>query len=328
MKNILLIGLDYHHYTREIIRELEDLGHHVTYRDIQPRDFFMKTLRIVAPAVYRRRLDRAHLDILRTEGGKAYDLALFIQAHQMDPKTLERLRASLPNAEFVLYNWDALTNHDYRPQLHCFDRVYTFDPDDARQLGVNYLPLFCIAAFQHLARRDQERKAIYFVGNIVSVQRYEAVQAFKAFCAREQIQFNHFLACTPLVLWRLLKAGHRPWDISLRPIDHDRFIQMIESSVAVFDFANHKQSGYTMRIMENLCAGKKIITSNPRIASEAFYSEDRIHVFSGLDFSGIAAFLQRPLLNASERFEVFHLRSFVRRLVDGHNDVRSEDTRR
>ncbi len=322
MKKILFIGLPYHTYTAEIDAELQAQGHSVSFHDIQPRDLLMKTLRVTARAAYQRRLDAHHLRILAAERGKRYDMVLFIQAHQMAPATLAALKRDQPSAEFVLYNWDSVSNHDYRPHLHAFDRAYTFDPQDARTQGIGYLPLFCIRAFQGLQKREQQREAIYFVGNIVSVQRYRAIQAFKRFCMQEGITFNSYLACTPYVMTWLLRAGHWPSDVSTRSIDHARFIDMIETATTVFDFANHKQSGYTMRTMENLCAGKKIITGNPGIQAEPFYSADRILVFDGLDFSGVKAFLNTPLKAPEADFPEFHLRSFVARLVGAEGQVK------
>jgi hypothetical protein len=315
MKNILFVGLRYHSYTEEIISELRRQGNKVTYHDIQPRDLLMKTLRVTATSVYHRRLSKHHTDILTAESGSHYDLVLFIQVHQMAVNTLEAFRNEFKSAEFVLYNWDAITNHDYRPYIHLFDRVYTFDPQDALALDIQYLPLFCIPAFHSLKKREQQRKAIYFVGNIVSVQRYRALQAFKRYCQQEGIEFNSYMACTPYVLTLLLRAGCWPTDISIGSIDHDRFIDMIETSVAVFDYANHKQSGYTMRTMENLCAGKKIITSNVEILNAPFYSEDRILVFQGLDFSGIKKFLETPLQLPNDSFPDYHINTFVKKLI-------------
>ena len=114
----------------------------------------------------------------------------------------------------------------------------------------------------------------------------------------------------------LLRNGHWPRDVTLRYIPQDRFINMIETASAVFDFANHRQVGYTMRTIENLCAGKKIITNNAVIRDEPFYSADRLHVFQGLDFSGVSEFLQRPLDSPDLNFPEFHLDNFVRQLVD------------
>jgi hypothetical protein len=317
MKKILLIGLPYHHYTSEIVAALRAQGHEVEFHDIQPRDLLMKSLRVTARGWYRRRLDDHHRRIVTKEQGKRYDMVLFIQVHQMTQETLIALKRDHAGAEFVLYNWDSIHNHDYRAHLHAFDRAYTFDPKDSQALGIHYLPLFCIPAFQNLRRREQERKAVYFVGNIVSVQRYRTIQAFKQYCLREGIPFQTHLACTPVVMSWLLRAGHWPTDVSRRAIAHDRFIDLIETSVAVFDFPNHQQSGYTMRTMENLCAGRKIITGNREIVNASFYSPDRILVFDGVDFSAVRRFLDTPLRDPNARFAQYHVASFVRLLVDG-----------
>ena len=276
----------------------------------------MKSLRVAAPVWYQRRLDEHHRRIVATERGKRYDMVLFIQAHQMAQNTLAELKRDHSGAEFVLYNWDSIHNHDYRAHLHAFDRAYTFDPQDARTQGIGYLPLFCIPAFQNLRRREQERKAVYFVGNIVSVERYRAIQAFKRHCAEQSIVFHSYLACTPVVMARLLRAGIWPSDVSARPIAPARFIEMIETSVAVFDFANHQQSGYTMRTMENLCAGKKIITANQGIVIEPFFSPDRILVFNGIDFSDVREFLDTPLRDPDARFASYHVSSFTKHLLE------------
>ncbi len=320
-RKILLIGLPYHGYTTAIVTEMRAQGNDVVFHDIQPRDLLMKTLRVAAPRWYRHRMDAHHQRIVAAERGKRYDVVLFIQVHQMALNTLSSLKRDHVGAEFVLYNWDSIHNHDYRPYLHAFDRAYTFDPQDARAQGIGYLPLFCIPSFQNLSKREQQRKAVYFVGNIVSVQRYQAIRAFKQYCLDEGILFQSHMACTPVVISLLLRAGHWPTGVTMRSIPHNRFIDMIETSVAVFDFANHQQSGYTMRTMENLCAGKKIITGNHHIVNEPFYSPDRILVFDGFDFSGVRAFLDTPLRDSDARYGLYHVASFARQLLKSRPQV-------
>lgn len=315
-KKILLIGINYHSYTAEIVAELSAQGHEVRFHDIQPAYPWLKVLRKFAPQRYVPALDRYHAGILDAERGRSYDLVIFIQVHQMSAGKLAAFRQVFRSAEFVLYNWDAVTNHDYRPYLPCFDRVYTFDPEDAKALGLCYLPLFCIRAFLGLHRRDLTGQTVYTVGNIVNPKRYEAIHAFKRYCKEQQIGFKSFMACSTHAVSLLLRHGHLPLDVSLRQIRQSAFVDMIETASAVFDFANHRQAGYTMRTIENLCAGKKIITNNPAIRGEDFYSEDRIHVFDGLDFSGVKGFLARPLLAPDADFPEFHLSSFVRHLVE------------
>ena len=315
--NILLIALHYHDYTAQISAELRALGHRVSVHDIQPRNLVMKTMRVTAPRRWQTRIDAHHAAILSAERGEDYDVVLFVQVHQMAQDMLLRFRRAFPVAKFILYNWDSIVQHDYRLHLDAFDIVATFDPEDARRYDLLHLPLFCVRDFQRLERREQERRGVYFVGNIVNLARYEAIRNFRAYCSSEGIRLQAWLACSPVVQSRLVRSGVVPRGVTVRSIPRRRFIEMIETSTAVFDFANHRQSGYTMRVVENLCAGKKIITNNDRIADEPFYSPDRIHIFEGMNFSGVREFLARPLDNPDEDFADFHLQIFVQRLLDG-----------
>ena len=111
-KKILLIGLNYHSYTGEIVRELRAQGHEVHFHDIQPPKPWLKVLRKFAPARYPAALDQYHASILAAEHDYSADLVLFIQVHQFALTKLAELRKSQPAAEFVLYNWDAVSNHD------------------------------------------------------------------------------------------------------------------------------------------------------------------------------------------------------------------------
>lgn len=314
---ILLIALHYHDYTSNIADELRALGHELRVHDIMPRDLQMKTIRIVSPRIWQKRLDAHHARILVAESGWPADMVLFIQTHQMSAANMAGFKAAFSDARFVLYNWDSIANHDYRPHLDAFDEVFTFDPDDARVHDLKYLPLFCSREFQELARRKQGRKMVYFVGNIVSPARYEALAAFRNYCEQEGLILQAYMACTPPIRLKLLRSGLSVRGLSWGSIGRTQFLDMIETSVAVFDFANHHQSGYTMRVFENLCAGKKIITNNPRVIREDFYSPDRFHVFHNLDFTGVKAFIDMPLTEPAAEFPEYRIQTFVRHLIDG-----------
>ncbi|WP_404712369.1 hypothetical protein [Sphingomonas sp. MMS24-J13] len=317
IQRILIVALPYHNYTSSIAAELRRAGHVVSLYEIQPRDRVTKALRRISHYAWQRRLTWHHKHILEAERGNRYDLVLFIQAHQMELSMLARFREAFAGARFALYNWDALKSLDYQAHIEHFDQVQTFDPDDARAMGLGYLPLFCLRDFQGLPRREQGRGQVYFVGNLAKLPRYNAFHAFKRYCDERSVPVRSHLAVTPPIFLQLLRRGEIPRDVAFGPIAHRDFIDMIETSVATFDFANHAQAGYTMRLIENLCAGKKIITSNPRVRKERFYSPDRFHVFDGLDFTGIDAFLQVPLAEPEADFPEYHIQTFVRHIVDG-----------
>lgn len=325
---ILLIGLHYHGYTEAIAEELRLLGHDVRLHDLQPRTFSMKVLRVTAPRLWQARLDAHHRRILKAERGKAADLVLFIQAHQMSHANFGALRDAFPDARFALYNWDSIANHDYLDRARYFDTIQTFDPEDAAEHGFLYLPLFASRQFQDVPDRTNKPRSVYFVGNIVNPNRYRAIDGFRDYCAAEEIAFRPYMAGTPVARNAMKREGLDPGDVSSGPIAPAAFRDMLETSNAVFDFANHAQSGYTMRIFENLCAGKKIITNNARIEREAFYSPDRIHVFrDGDGFEGVAGFLDTPLAEPDNAFPEYRIQAFARHLAEGTGHSNPQESR-
>lgn len=312
---ILFFGIQYHTYTNALIAEMERLGAKVTFVDLQPRTVGFKILRTLARSAYESFVQRHLRAAVAAARATAYDKVVFLQAHQMSVQTLAALRQSQPKAEFSLYNWDAVTTHDYRAQAAHFDRVLTFDPNDAEAYGFRYLPLFCIRRWQKLSRDRADTHSVYMVGNIVRLERYRAVARFRNYCAHHGLSFRDHLKISPVVLAYAVRAGIWPRGVSLRAIREDSFAKMIEASVAAFDFGNHAQSGQTMRMMESLCAGKKIITNNSGVKQEPFYSPDRIHVFEGSDFSGITAFLKIPLAEPQARFPEYHIQAFTQHFI-------------
>jgi hypothetical protein len=233
----------------------------------------------------------------------------------MSEENLFLLRSRQPNARFILYNWDAVTTHDFRPYIGYFDRVFTFDPRDAAELNISYLPLFATRRYQNLFGIAREQASVYFIGNIVNPQRYRVVEAFEDFCARNRLSFQKFLSTTVHGYTEMLKAGIRPSGVSFRQVSDSKQDQMIRNSAAAFDFANHVQVGFTMRVMENLCAGRKIITNNKHILGAPFFSPDRILLYEGLDFSAVPDFLATPIVEPDRRFLEYSVQEFSATLI-------------
>lgn len=312
---ILFFGLDYHGYTQALRDEMQRAGYAVTFVDLEPRSPLAKALRTVQPRMYAR-LQRTRLDrAIAAATGQRLARVIFLQAHQMKPEQLGRLRGQHPQTPFILYNWDSLKTQDYRPQARYFDRVMTFDATDAADHGFEYLPLFAIRFIQDLRQDRADAKTVAMIGNIVTARRYRAVQDFRAYCQVHGLTFRSYLKISPVVWLRLLRQGILPRDVRFVDISQAQMTNLIETAAAMFDFANHEQSGFTMRTMESLCAGKKIITNNPFIRDAPFYTEDRIHVFSGSDFGDVTGFLRRPLTDPDARFSEHHIQRFVQHLL-------------
>lgn len=313
--SILFIGFDYFGYTSAINDEFGRMGFESCFHDIQPRTLNFKVMRRLNAKLYQAALDNYHKSIIDSYDPGVFDHVIFLQVHQMSNVNMVHLRSRQRNATFTLYNWDAVATHDYRPYLKYFDRAFTFDPQDAEALGINYLPLFATNRYHNIDRNRYEPTSVYFIGNIVNPERYRVVRAFEAFCAEHGLQFDFFMSTTIHGWSEMRRNGIRPKDVSLRHLPTDRQDEWIARSSAVFDFANHAQSGFTMRVMENLCAGKKIITNNHNVKNAPFYSEDRFLMYNETDFSAVPDFLAQPLYEPEASFSEYQVSNFAARLI-------------
>lgn len=315
MSKILFIGLPYHNYIKALTDEMEFQGHTVTFYPVELRKTKDKILRTLSPSSYIDKLDRYHSLMIRQEKKEKYDYIIFLQVHTISMSNFLELKDDHPESKFILYTWDALSPLlNYVPYIPYFDKVYTFDPTDAKNYGLNYLPLFCVRDFQNLPIVEPDTD-VYMVGNLVKPDRYRAIQAFERYCKENDIRFKKYIKCTPVVIIQLLIKGFLPRGLKLRSISRSHFIHLLQYSIATFDFANHKQSGYTMRFIENMCAGKKIITNNKRAIGESFYSSNRFFVFDELNFDGIKEFIQEPIKDSDVRFDEFSIQSFISTLL-------------
>lgn len=295
MKRLLLIGINFYSYIAEIKGAMARQGYEVDYYPIEDTSFWSKTEKRLSGNTYQTRLNNYHARVIRETAEIKYDVVMFIQVHHFAFENIVDLKNSQPSARFVLYNWDSVSTHDYRPYIQYFNYVATFDPKDATELAIGYLPLFAVPAYFEIRKDKPADFDIYFVGTIGTMHRFNALRRLHDFCDAKGIRTKFHLKCNAGARLMLLRNhAHMP-GVTSKSLTFGEIIELMERSTASFDFANHKQTGYTMRFIENMCAGRKIITENARVLDESFYRPDRFLVVQNYDFSGVRAFLDMPI---------------------------------
>ena len=311
MKKILFIGINYYDYTKEIIKHIEKEEYRVTYYPLRLMDTLSRVQHTLTPQLFQKKQDRYHEEIMEKEKNNNYDIILFIQVHDMSLKILIKLKDMHSEARFVLYNWDSVKTHDYRKYIPYFHKVFTFDYQDAEDYNLVYLPLFGIEKYTQ--KQVVKNKIVYFVGNVCHTHRFITLMAFIKYCQKNNIEFRYHICCSPVTVCKLLCAGIIPRHFSFYRASDLKMRYLLEAFI-VFDCRNHEQNGYTMRIIENLCSGRKIITDNSHIELEPFYSKERIFVYQDLNFEGVKNFID------SERDFIgncpgLHIGAFVHNLL-------------
>ena len=281
----LLICAGFFGYAAKIRQELERRGRQVAYfEELPATDSGSKALIRIAPKLLRARADAYFAEIVAKLADCRIRDVLVIKGEALSPEAIRNMRAAFPGARFTLYLWDSFRNmpRNTRKKAALFDRVLTFDPDDARaDPGMIYRPLFFTEEFTELPTARQDIDVLFFgtvhgdrhavlnrIARALPPQlRFEKVLYFQA----RWLRFARIVE-DPSLLW----ADGRQFIFS--PKSKEEIAALIGRSRIVVDIERPVQSGYTIRTAEILGAGRKLITTNPEVAKADFFNPANIAV--------------------------------------------------
>ncbi len=165
--------------------------------------------------------------------------------------------------------------------------VCTFDPADAEVLGCRLVP-------QVFRRADIDCAAhtprVFFIGfeKGREAQLVEVIEALKD--SGIELDINIVRNKHHAVDQRHPAIAERLMD---RQMTLDEVNRRIAVASAVIDICQPGQRGITLRTLEAQLYGKKLITNNPSVCSEAFYHSANIYIL-GEDTRDLATFLRTP----------------------------------
>lgn len=314
-RRILVVGRDYFFYTRSIVEEIGTThGADVTYVPINPETFAYSALKRL-PWLSARWLDRYHRQRVADLANIQFDTVLFIQVHQLGHDLIALYRNVFKTARFILYYWDSLQTHDYRPYLKYFDQAWTFDREDAQlEPDLKYLPLFFCERFRGLRASTQYSHDLVFVGTAMSLRRYDMVDTFRRWARAECVLFYDYLYVSPAFYLRRLLHGQRLQDVHFRALSAERLIGIYRGSRAILDLPDNIQSGLTMRTFESLGAHRKLVTSQRDVVGEEFFNANSVFVLGVHGNYPSRKFLHAAMVD-DDRIETHSLRQWLLTLL-------------
>lgn len=288
-KKVLLIAPKFFGYEKEIKKTIEKAGATVKYFDERPEnDFFTKaSIRLNIKFLVRKKI-LAHFDsIIAHLAENTYDYILVINAETMTEKFIAKVRKYQPSASLILYMWDSVKNKPNTVKiLDHFDKKFTFDPEDVELINeYRFLPLFYIPIYENI-RSNYDTNFTYdlsFIGTAHG-DRYKVIKSIKENAKKKNIKIFIFLYLQSKILFYYKKYVTKELksadisDFSFVSMKYDHIIDVIKKSKVVLDIESPYQVGLTMRTIEMLGAGKKVMTTNKNIIKYDFYDENNIFV--------------------------------------------------
>jgi cellobiose-specific phosphotransferase system component IIB len=308
---VLLITPQFYGIENKIQAVLEESGYEVTWienktpvLDYHGTESKLKPLRRIYSALFSPQVRYLRKEFKKT-GNKKFDILFVINADVVCHYLLKKLKDSNPRLISIIYFWDSFKKFNWTREFKLFDKVVTFDPEDALKHEIDYLPNFYI---RHDLKINHDQKYdLFFVGKFSS-ERVALLD--KIDCISETAGINSFIRLWPAfrmyphnsyvyrILRRLGVKGKWTNNYILNfeaiegilkrkylvndCIEYDKVQSIMHCSNVVLDLPFKNQTGYTHRLIEAMANGKKVLTTNSNVRKETFFNPDQIHILDDL----------------------------------------------
>ncbi|AVP03222.1 MULTISPECIES: hypothetical protein [Enterobacter cloacae complex] len=281
---VLFLCPRFFNYENEISDGLRRAGATVDYFDEKPFNnvFFKILLRLWKENNFLKRISDAYFDRILLQTSDDYDYVIVLKGESLNRKNLLKFKEKYKNATFIYYAWDSIKNYPHiQEYLNLFDRVFTFDDNDAREYDfMNHLPLFYSPDFVSTAKKNalpNVKPSIAFLGTVHS-DRYKLLGAiYKKYKNEYDLRFVLYFPSV-VVLAGFLASNikdvikFRLFSFTLRSRNKKQIAAFFSDADAVLDIQHPRQTGLTMRTIECLPLKRKFITTNSRVKDYDFYS--------------------------------------------------------
>lgn len=310
--HVLLVSPRTFSYEISISETLRSMGYAVTWWDERASSatWYKLALRLF-PAWTVRCSERWFLERLCRIDATSISHVLVIKGEGLSQGVALKMREVLSFASMGLYLWDGVENaKGVLNILPAFDSVATFDPVDAKTFGWTYRPLF----WRNISvGKGVSGEALFdwcFIGTIHS-DRHRVIHRLRQRDSQQGRSFVFAYFQSPLVLLMRWLGDWTLWcapkgSLSTESMPAEEVAQKVVCSRAVLDVEHPRQRGFTMRTIETLLAGKKLVTTNKHILTSNLYHPSRVHVINRASPSIPVEFLEQPYLAVSDALRSYY----------------------
>lgn len=276
MSNILFIAPVFNDYERIIKQTLSQSGankvkfiHDCPFKSIAIWAFLTR----IFPFIKQQLIIKHNKKIVKVALKNDIDKVFIIKGEYVSPETLSIIKTK-SEVELVIYQWDSIKNNPNAISLiDISDRFYTFDPIDAKKYDMLYLPLFYCWDEVGFRRVPSKIRYDFFSLGGFKTNRIPYLKALRQYCTKHNKTFyfrNYERFGSYLKNRKKLKI--RFADVSFIRVSYKSYYRLLSESSCIVDIPSTAQTGLTMRTMETLSLGKKLVTTNHFIRNERFFN--------------------------------------------------------
>ena len=285
-KKIVLICPKFYGYEEKIISELQKQGAtvYMIYENIEWVKVSYRIVYVYFPrfkermivSYYKKNLEKLLEDM---------DLFFVIRGSSLTPSIMEWVKKKKRKAcRFIMYQWDGVKNNKSILNIvSYFDRVSTFDVEDAKNYGWVYRPLFYIPEFTcSSVKKDIDFLFICALhsNRVKILNELKKTTADKGYSLKKVMVLNKVLYYKYKYIDKkseVINANNG--DLTFKPLSIENSYKLYARSKIVVDYTNKNQTGFTMRTLEAFGNHCKLMTNNRNIIDADFYDERNILIY-------------------------------------------------
>jgi hypothetical protein len=285
-KSILVVCPDFFGYANAIKDKLTGFGSSVTVVDDRPSNsFLVKGLIRINKNLLQKTIDKYYEAVLSDISEKKFDIIFLLNPEGVTTSFLDECKSRWKDAYYIMYMWDSVKNRVRSSEYFSYcDRILTFDKNDALSYGFMFRPLFYLDTYGDI-QKSHPNDYLYDLSFMATTHsdRYLVAKNVKSWCESKDLKcfFYFYIHGNSLYLYnKFIRRDLMPSmkDISFDKLSPFAVSEIVSSSRVILDIQHPNQAGLTMRTLEAIGAGKKLITTNANIREYDFYDDRQIKV--------------------------------------------------
>lgn len=203
------------------------------------------------------------------------------------PHLFDWLSETYKDKRIILWYWNTVETNGLKKQLPARVETWSFSKADCAEYGMRYNTQFyfdCLARDAAESRKQglSQHPRAFFFGR--DKGRSEILEDLKRRLEKEGIEVDLEIAAPFLGRMHFYREPLLPYR---------KVVDLVKKSDILLDYSNDPDNGLTLRAMEALFFGKKLITNNLEILDADFYDPANIYVL-GRDKRSFREFVNCP----------------------------------
>lgn len=218
-------------------------------------------------------------------------------------------RSKKNNTFFYLWNPVGLpTKVDLTDLPH---KIYSFDPKDCETYHLKFNTQFYVQPPAEFFRPREILYDLVFLG--APKDRLACVRSIYEDCKKQDLRLRIYVIA-PCADAAVTEDG---WQAGLEYFGYDTYItDFVLPARAILDVYQTGQTGYSLRVMEHLFFGKKLVTNNPVIRDAEFYHPENIFILGDRDIGELKPWLDVPFVPIPDEVrDYYEIHNWLERFV-------------